>query len=207
MGTVAVIDLVVGMISSAYAFFKEIGRDVNGIRNRVKIGKIVAVFLSAVLISTILLVAGHVIQLPLWMTGETEQDLGGVDLAAYCNSYGFGAATDQGCESGINLGSACDWSHNAKGSHIKFSSPSPKSGLCYTANGHLLGGISDMDGYCKYRFKFIVTVTSTSQPPHTWNCETSVNPDLVCGWQYQKRAVAARLNDAGHLRCYERKHI
>lgn len=208
MGMVVVVDLLVGALSATYAFIKEVGRDIRGLRDRVKTARVVTVFVVTVVISTVLMVAGHVIQLPMWLVGETKADLGGLDLAAYCSSYGFDRTTDKGCESDIKLGNACDWSHDVNGSHIKFTSPdSPLSGICYGADGRKLGGISDMDGYCHSRFKFIVTVRSASQKPHAWRCETSVDPSLACNWQYQKLNTSAQRNDADHWRCYEKKHI
>ncbi|MFI6347783.1 hypothetical protein [Streptomyces sp. NPDC050560] len=186
------------------SLFDALGKIGEFLSNSSKQTRVVLAVVAAVLAAVGLLVAGHFMKAP-WSSPAAERDLGGVDVAGYCDSYGFDSGSIENCEARINLGDACDWQYGMKGAHIAFGSKDPHSGVCYTEKDRRLGGIKDMDGYCARRFKDSADVTSRPEGSRTWICETGVEMKLVCGWQYQKVVVTAHRNSGGNWRCYEKR--
>ncbi|MEB8344338.1 hypothetical protein [Streptomyces endophyticus] len=168
--------------------------------------KAILVFVVAGAISTGLTLGGYLMA---HRTSEAKE-LGGVDLSGYCASYEFKGAQQMGCQSPINLGDACDKRWDREDDTMKFTDPNdPNSGVCITASGRdTKKGVDNLPGYCHHKYPLTHKVTARSSPPHSWVCRTSVDPTLVCSWQYQSRDAVARKDDADkQWKCYEEKQL
>ncbi|WP_143220863.1 hypothetical protein [Actinomadura sp. CNU-125] len=130
-----------------------------------------------------------------------NSEIGGLDLAAYCKSYGYESNDADRCSQRISLAEACNWQHRAPG-HRAVQESGPYSTSCVNPKGQPVGGIRDMNGYCHHRFPMSADVEVALANGTTWACQTTIDKSLACGWQYQKRDLAARQN--GFLwTCYQ----
>lgn len=170
-----------------------------------KWGKALLVFAAVGAISTGLIFGGYLIA---HRTGEATK-LGGVDLLGYCSSYGFTGPKGMGCESRIDLGDACDKRWHQHGDSMKFTDPNdPNTGACYTATGrNTHKGVDNLPGYCRQVHPLTPQVKAVSSPPHNWECRTSIDPTLVCSWQYQTLDAVARQDAVNQWECYEEKPL
>ena len=93
--------------------------------------------------------------------------LKGLDLGAYCASYGMSAGISA-CSSPVDMNAACKWQWGRTDLHNVFSnSTDSDSGICYDSHNHpVMGsggsGINDMKGYCNYRFHYGVELRKLS---------------------------------------------
>ncbi|GAB0108482.1 hypothetical protein JMUB6875_75000 [Nocardia sp. JMUB6875] len=126
--------------------------------------------------------------------------LGGVDLQRYCVSYRYDHVERQSCVATIDLDKACDWQYNQSGLHLKFSSSDLRSGTCYTPEQISMGGISDMDQYCHDTFRTSIGVVAAILDK--WVCQTPIDPQIACIWQYQSAKVEPR-QEGDILKCYK----
>lgn len=149
-------------------------------------------------------VAGSFFKVFPWSDEDEGTLLGGVDIAGYCDSYGFESGTDKNCFSKIDLNLACDWQYSQTGMRIVFTTSSPFSGVCYTKSGKKMHGIDNMDDYCKSLYKSSSDVRGKPAGAKTWRCRTPVDMKLVCNWKWQKVDVVAREVEPGNWKCYER---
>jgi hypothetical protein len=129
--------------------------------------------------------------------------VGGLDLAGYCKSYQYDTNTEDSCSSRIDLNAACNFDHGRTDLHLVFGSASPESGVCYPPSGPAPGGIRNMTGYCQHLYQNSRTVIATVVDS-TWVCQTTIDKNLACTWQYQKSGLTAR-NDSGGWNCYQRR--
>ncbi len=130
--------------------------------------------------------------------------LNGVDLGRYCRSLGYqGNNADVACSSTINLDLACNWQHETTGLHFQLTNPKDlDTGNCYDARGNVVGGINDMDGYCKDPRQGYFGVPAAEIVGNTWVCTQKIDMTLVCMWQFSRTDVQARKNDQGNWMCY-----
>lgn len=132
-----------------------------------------------------------------------NHDLHGLDLATYCHSYGYETNTDSLCIYNIKFKEACNWQYGRSDLTFHFlSSSSPYTAQCYSPQGRDLGGIDDMAGYCKHRFRVSVDVEPQPVGPNDWQCRMPISKKLACAWRYQKYQVEARKHD-GVWKCYD----
>lgn len=130
--------------------------------------------------------------------------LGGVDLGTYCRSLNYQRNNaDVSCTSTINLDDACDWQHETSGLHFRLQNPSdPKSGDCYDSHRNTVGGIRNMDNYCKDQRQDYLGMPGAMAVGNTWVCEQQINMTLVCSWQFSRVDVQAHKDDQGNWVCY-----
>lgn len=143
----------------------------------------------------------------------------GVDVAGFCRSYGFPANSLNSCSSEIDLNAACNWQHGRLDLRAQFNpeaGPYPGraawSALCQDPAGDPVDqdGISDMNGYCVKEFLSSSQVRAVvvdgqgveNGTGGTWVCQSQIDMDLACAWQYQNRNIDARYEDGG-WRCYQ----
>jgi hypothetical protein len=167
--------------------------------------KLLLVFAVVGAVSTGLTFGGYLIAKG---TGDAVK-LGGVDLSGYCSSYDFTGPKDMGCESGIDLGDACDKRWSRHGDSMRFTDPDDQtSGVCYTASGRdTTKGVDNLPDYCRQKYPLSTRVTAVSRAPHHWFCRADIDPVLMCSWRYQSRDAVARLNPGGQWECYEEKPL
>jgi hypothetical protein len=120
---------------------------------------------------------------------------GGVDLVRYCQFYQYDTNSGEHCTSRIDLDNACDWQHGSPGHELRFANPDdPLSGVCYDPRDVSVGGIQDMPGYCKDRFDS-VNASAALADEQTWVCQTQIDMNHVCSWQYGAPGIEARQDD------------
>jgi hypothetical protein len=135
-----------------------------------------------------------------------DDDIGGLDLAQYCQSYGYDTNSEEVCSWKIPLNEACDWEHHANGLRFEFASDNPYSGSCYDPQGEDIGGVSDMGGYCQEHFwpsiNVDAIVVNDISNRKSWVCQIAIDKNLACSWLYQKGDLLAR-KDGSIWRCYQ----
>lgn len=129
-----------------------------------------------------------------------DERIGGIDLAAYCQSYDFPGNDREFCFSDIDLDDACDWQYEKTGLRMRMEH-GLYSGSCVDRKGEPAGGIKDMSAYCLHRFARSTDVEATAANAKTWMCRVAIDKDLACGWLYQKGGLAAR-QDGEEWSCY-----
>jgi|GEM_PF-5655316 len=131
--------------------------------------------------------------------------LGGLDLNGYCTSLTYAELVgDSSCSSPVDMNLACNWQWDGTDLHNRFSSPTNSySGLCYDSQGKRVGGINDMEGYCKHLVHYgaPVDIADKSGTLAGWTCQQQINPTLACMWQYGTTNIEAR-NTQGNWYCY-----
>jgi len=124
----------------------------------------------------------------------------GLDLAGYCDSYGYESNSENICYSDIDLDRACNWQYERTDLHIVMSG-GPYSGDCYDAKRNFVGGIGEMPRYCSDSFQRSTSVKAVVKDGKTWVCQTTIDHDLACLWQYQSKNLVAREED-GLWKCF-----
>ena len=127
------------------------------------------------------------------------ESAGGLDLAKYCESYGFTQVDTNFCTESIDLNNACKWQF--KRTDLVIDTPNgPYSGRCVDRQKKSVGGIRDMAGYCREAYH-----SSTCVQPvvigEVWTCQAPINKDLACGWQYQTENLRALEQTTGIWVC------
>jgi len=130
-----------------------------------------------------------------------DQQVGGLDLANYCRTYGYTANDDDACSRGIDGNQACDWQYGNAEQHIMVTKSGPYSGVCQNSRKKPVGGIKDMRGFCRSQFKSSTDVNAIVNSQQKWICQVKLDLNLACSWQYQKRDIEAR-KDGGLWYCY-----
>jgi hypothetical protein len=171
------------------------------------VNKVVLTSVVAAVSTTVVLVGGYLLVVHLnGPAASGLQQLGGLDFARYCESYGYQTNDQDSCSSDIDLNKACSWQYNQDDLHYRFTSD-VYSAECYTAKQELLGGISNMLGYCRTTFKSSADVRPAVVGQGTqkrWVCSTGINKKIACNWQYQKEGVKA-IETRGLWGCYVTK--
>lgn len=129
-----------------------------------------------------------------------KEPVGGLDLATYCDSYGYSQVDTEFCTESIDLDSACKWQFKRTDLRMSISSSGPYSGICIDRRQNNVGGVKDMAGYCRETYQASIGV----QPvviDNTWACRAPINRDLACGWQYQTENLKAVEQSAGIWAC------
>ncbi|MEU0543954.1 hypothetical protein [Nocardia sp. NPDC005978] len=164
-----------------------------------KIPKRVWIVIGCVAASALLLFAGF-IGGQRYMTSKTKPAasvaIGGLDLAQHCISYGFTGVNGTQCMAEIQLDQACNWQYKRTDMQLRFSRDDPYSGVCYRPDDVAVSGIKDMPGYCRVTFptsdnvqSAVVTLAGDTK---TWVCQSEINTQIACIWQYQSPNVQAR---------------
>ncbi|MGW4535662.1 hypothetical protein ACWEOI_32380 [Nocardia sp. NPDC004340] len=153
---------------------------------------VVAVAAAVIVTPLIVNVVGDRTQSSTAPSVPASTSIGGLDLAQYCVSYGYGQVDGQSCEAVIDLGKACDWQYKQTGLHMSFSMNDPYSGMCFTAEQAAKGGIRDMPGYCKATYPTSNEVRPAVIDKTTWVCQAPIDMQIACIWQYQSPKVEAR---------------
>ncbi|MEJ8277456.1 hypothetical protein [Pseudonocardia spirodelae] len=153
---------------------------------------------------------------PAEIFGEQGQ---GVDVAGFCRSYGFPGNTLNSCSSQVDLNAACNWQHGRSDLRVHFDPQAGSypgraawSALCFDPAGNSVDrdGISDMRGFCAKEFPSSSQVRAVvlddqgeeSESGGSWVCQSKIDMDLACAWQYQNRDIDAREED-GRWSCYQ----
>jgi serine/threonine protein kinase len=141
----------------------------------------------------------------IWNLPKTySTQLGGVDLKAYCASIHYKDVTDSlSCSSPIDMTAACRWQWSRNDLIAQAGDQAdPYSWSCHDSQGSV-GGISDMDGYCKHQGYYgITTAIPEDNKTNNWICHQMINVAIVCTWQYNRIDVQAHLNNEGQWKCY-----
>lgn len=127
--------------------------------------------------------------------------VGGLDLAKYCDSYGYSQVDTSFCTESINLNSACKWQFKRTDLSMSISK-GPYSGRCVDRQKKNVGGVKDMAGYCRETYQASIGV----QPvviDNAWVCQAPINKDLSCGWQYQTENLKAVEQSRGIWVCFK----
>lgn len=199
------ITFVVGVI--APGFLDAIPDDV---RWRSQIARIRAAWRERTLRAATLTVSLAVLALGMWLTTPVtaleqvlkDDRVGGLDLSQYCKPHGYTESSAGLCSWTIPLDKACDWQYEKADLHFTFVSSDPNSGECHTRRGKTMGGISDMQGFCRDHFGKNIDVDAAVADEKTWQCQTPVDKNLACSWLYLKRGLVAR-KDGSLWSCYE----
>jgi hypothetical protein len=130
-----------------------------------------------------------------------EDPVGGLDLARYCRSYGYSTNSDELCSWNIRLNEACDWQYRRPDHKFRAES-GPYSGVCYNSGDVAVGGINDMQGFCRFRFRTSLNVRPVVVNGETWACQVPIDKDVACTWQWLKADLEAR-NVDGLWTCYQ----
>lgn len=130
-----------------------------------------------------------------------DEEVGGIDVAKYCQSYGFSKADQDFCSWKIDLDAACDWEHRRTDLRMRTGS-GPYDGMCVDREKEELGGVGDMSGFCKDRFRILSDVKAAVEDEKTWACRVEIDKNLACSWRYQKASLVARW-DGSLWHCYK----
>jgi hypothetical protein len=129
--------------------------------------------------------------------------VGGLDLATYCKSYSYTENNLEFCSAPIKMDDACNWQYRRNDLRLEFGSSAPESGKCYDPKNVHVGGIKDMTGYCRNTFQGSIDVVAIVLNEKTWTCQTKIDMNLACEWQYQRDQMKAREETKGIWGCYE----
>ncbi|MEV4350481.1 hypothetical protein AB0J83_38990 [Actinoplanes sp. NPDC049596] len=129
--------------------------------------------------------------------------VGGLDLAKYCESYGYSEVDTQFCTAPIDLDGACQWQYNKADLKMVIQVDEPYGGKCRDKQKKDVGGIKDMLGYCNDTYQGSINVQPLVLNGKTWVCRAPINKNLACGWQYQTESLAAVEESAGLWACYK----
>ena len=137
-----------------------------------------------------------------WGVSSTRQPTspGGIDLGKYCISYDLTLKGRDLCYKQIDLTAACRWQYTEPDLTFRLTSSDANSGQCFEPSGNLRGGINDMRGYCRKLYGN--TTVDAVLAGNTWECQSKINPDAACNWQYQRDDLEARDED-GKWICYD----
>lgn len=160
--------------------------------------KKVLAFVGGTVAAFALIVLGYIAHEIITPQTTTER---GLDLARYCDSYGYANNTENVCYSNIDLDKACNWQYERADLHIVMGDD-PYSGECYDTKENYVGGIDDMSGYCSDSFNQSASVKAALRDDKTWVCQITIDHELACQWQYQSKSLVARKED-GLWKCLE----
>lgn len=131
----------------------------------------------------------------------------GIDLNAFCTSLGYSNHHgDQFCYSQLNGEQACFDQYQQHNLHLDLSDLHDyTSGLCYDSQGHLFGGLDNIDSACQHNtYKGGVSEAFFSDTLATkWVCRTTINMTIACIWRFGLLNMQARKNEQGFWRCYD----
>jgi amino acid transporter len=130
----------------------------------------------------------------------------GIDLNAFCTSLGYSNHhEDQFCYSQLNGEQACFDQHQQHNLHLELTDPHDStSGLCYNSQGHVFGGLDNIDSACQHNtYKGGVSEAFFFDTPATkWVCRTKINMTIACIWRFGLLNMQAHKNEQGFWRCY-----
>jgi hypothetical protein len=146
------------------------------------------------------------------------KNIGGVDLSGYCSktlhyenvqevNKEFYCSSDAS-SSLIDMTQACDWGYSKNNLVAETNDHTdPLSWHCYTpqtnqSQKELLGGVADMDGYCR---SLGYDSSSEGNNADDWTCtrqpQRKIDTTQACNWQHHRIYVQPRVNN-NKLECY-----
>lgn len=117
--------------------------------------------------------------------------VGGLDLAKYCSSYDFNSNDVKSCSRAVDLTEACNWQKQRDDLEGVYKSADLHSGICLDPKGKDVGGIDDMLGFCRQKFKRTLDVRASDAEGMDWRCVMDIDKDVVCIWQYSDKSLTA----------------
>jgi hypothetical protein len=98
--------------------------------------------------------------------------------------------------------SACNWQY-ARNDLIAQTKDhnDPYSWGCYDHQGNMMGGINDMDGYCKSQ-GYSTASLAGKKTADDWKCQQKIDLTQGCIMRYNRPDAKARKNDGDVWYCY-----
>lgn len=118
-------------------------------------------------------------------------NVGGLDLAAYCSSNNFDSNDVNSCSRAVDLTEACNWQNKRDDLKGEYKSADLNSGICLDPKKKNVGGIDDMLGFCRQKFKRTLEVRASDADGKDWRCVMDIDKDVVCIWQYSDKNLTA----------------
>jgi hypothetical protein len=134
--------------------------------------------------------------------GNLQYSIGQVSLTGYCSSQHLEISGTY-CAQPIDLNAVCNWQYKSDNLHAEFTSRDPYSMICYDSALSILGGISNLSGYCQAVTGATSAVAAVGNPDYkdVWVCQEAINIDVACISQYNMPGLRAGLAN-GIWVCY-----